>query len=151
MIPSCRHGSKPWAHSPQSSASSANSTSRRGNDNSASRFCTEDGAGRGRRETNSPDGNSRRANYRGRKAIRNRHSLSSRNNSRSHHPPAGQAMISLDQLAELERDKARLDGLEREVEDSPLLLHNGCVTKGFRGLGLKNTNRSLRKAIDDML
>ena len=51
-------------------------------------------------------------------------------------------------------DAERLDFLEKEANDDPLLLHSlprDADFHGFRGLGLKNTGRSLRKAIDDMM
>lgn len=58
--------------------------------------------------------------------------------------------------AELEavvRDKQRLDFLQREVDQiGAYLLHNGQGSgKGFTGLGLKNTGRTLRQAIDQCL
>jgi hypothetical protein len=47
------------------------------------------------------------------------------------------------------RDSERLDWLERFTSSSALLLHNGEGSgSGFTGLGLKNTNRTLRQAID---
>lgn len=48
-------------------------------------------------------------------------------------------------------DSARLDALEKLVDDSgrALLLHHGCDNgRGFNGLGLRNTGRTLRQAID---
>lgn len=47
-------------------------------------------------------------------------------------------------------DAARLDWLEREVEDDPLCIHNIPVGGKVpcRGLGLKPTGRTLRQAID---
>ena len=49
-------------------------------------------------------------------------------------------------------DAERLDFLEKEANDDPLLLHNLRTTGGaFRGLGLACTGRPLRKAIDDMM
>jgi hypothetical protein len=47
-------------------------------------------------------------------------------------------------------DAARLDALEKLVDDSgALLLHHGCESgRGFNGLGLRNTGRTLRQAID---
>lgn len=51
-------------------------------------------------------------------------------------------------------DAELLDFLEKEANDDPLLLHSlprDAVLHGFRGLGLKCTGRSLRKAIADMM
>lgn len=51
------------------------------------------------------------------------------------------------------RDAERLDALERLLEstnDGMILLHNGNgAGRGITGLGLQNTGRSLRQAIDD--
>lgn len=47
-----------------------------------------------------------------------------------------------------ERDSRRLDALEIEVaEGGPIVLHNGEGT-AHRGLGMANTGRTLRQAID---
>lgn len=53
-------------------------------------------------------------------------------------------------VEELERDRDRLDVLADLVSTEPLLLHNGEPGMGYRGLGLKNLDRTLRKALDDM-
>ncbi len=58
--------------------------------------------------------------------------------------------VSAEELAELRRDAERLDELEAEANREPLLLHCGISGLGYRGLGLANIGRSLRKAIDDM-
>ncbi|MDX1555490.1 MAG: hypothetical protein R3212_05635 [Xanthomonadales bacterium] len=53
------------------------------------------------------------------------------------------------QLAQALEDARRLDALERDVAiDGPLILHNGEGISPRRGLGLSNTNRTLRQAID---
>lgn len=50
------------------------------------------------------------------------------------------------------KDSARLDALERDIaEDGPIVLHNGEGTSGnYRGLGMANTGRTLRDAIDGL-
>lgn len=51
-------------------------------------------------------------------------------------------------------DAQRLDWLEKDVKDEPLLLHNLGLrenTHGFRGLGLSVTGRTLRQAIDQLM
>jgi hypothetical protein len=57
--------------------------------------------------------------------------------------------------AELRKDAARLDALERLVLEQPyqqLVLHHGRPFGLFiAGLGLSNTGRSLRQAIDDTM
>jgi len=55
-----------------------------------------------------------------------------------------------DELAKAARDSERLDILEKEIKQSPILMHNSGETCGYRGLGLANTGRSLRQAIDDL-
>jgi hypothetical protein len=49
-------------------------------------------------------------------------------------------------------DSARLDALELDVaEEGPIVLHNGEGTSGnYRGLGMANTGRTLRDAIDGL-
>lgn len=49
-----------------------------------------------------------------------------------------------------EADTRRLDALEAEImEDGPIALHNGEGPGGLhRGLGMANTGRTLRQAID---
>lgn len=53
---------------------------------------------------------------------------------------------------ELRRDAERLDALEALLNEQPdgmLLLHHGAgAGRGIAGLGLRNTNRTLRAAID---
>ena len=55
-------------------------------------------------------------------------------------------------LIELRRDAERLDALEALLNEQPdgmLLLHHGAgAGRGIVGLGLRNTNRTLRQAID---
>lgn len=48
-------------------------------------------------------------------------------------------------------DADRLDYLEREANREPILLHAIDATQtAYRGIGLKNTGRTLRQAIDQM-
>ena len=56
------------------------------------------------------------------------------------------------ELAALKADAERLDALEAEANAEPLLLHEGYAIdfRGFRGLGLRGLNRTLRMAIDQM-
>lgn len=49
------------------------------------------------------------------------------------------------------RDAARLDALEDFVRaNNGIVLHNGGTHGNYAGLGLGNTNRTLRQAIDQM-
>lgn len=51
------------------------------------------------------------------------------------------------------RDAARLDYLEREANEEPILLHglNSISEHCCRGLGLSSTGRSLREALDQLM
>lgn len=53
------------------------------------------------------------------------------------------------EIAGLAADKARLDALELYVHEyGGIILHDGNCDGDFGGLGLRNTGRTLRKAID---
>lgn len=61
--------------------------------------------------------------------------------------------IPTKRLRELERDRARLNALQKDIRKEPLMLHNCSGSdewpKHPRGLGLLCGKRTLRRAIDE--